>query len=196
MNEFQCITSHTGTEGQLLQDAQLHRGLGNHDFIAWWSQPTFNHFHKGCPAPWCCPWPQHGSCNFCFTTPLWPWPTLPVQRAKPAQSTSSFYSTEGFFASVVPSNSIIQDQHNRCSGNVQPGEPDQQQLPIIRIKNMIKSHPQLSNANMSCREKQWMPGKKQRAVRGRNTQSWMTVRINCCHKIWLMVWNVCQNLVL
>lgn len=79
-NQFQYLTSHTGTKGQLLQDTQLHRGLGNCDFIKHWSQPTFMYCQEGCPALWCCPWPQHASHNFPFTSLLCPWPTLCQSR--------------------------------------------------------------------------------------------------------------------
>lgn len=87
-NKFQYLTSHTGIEGQLLQDTQLHRGLGNCDFIKHWNQPTFMYCQEGCPAPWCCPWPQRASHSFPFTSLLCPWPT--VQGIKPALSPPGF----------------------------------------------------------------------------------------------------------
>lgn len=131
-NKFQYLTSHTGTEGQLLQDTQLHRGLGNCDFIKHWSQPTFMYCQEGCPAAWCCPWPQHASHSFPFTSLLCPWPTLYQSRELNQHRALQDLCHKRFFAGAVPSTSMQQDQDIGLSGNMQPGEPDhpsQQHLP-------------------------------------------------------------------
>lgn len=101
-NKFQYLTSHTGTEGQLLQDAQLHRGLGNCDFIKHWSQPTFMSCQEGCPALWCCPWPQHASHNFPFTSLLCPWPTLCQSRKLNQHRALQVLCHRRFFAGQFP----------------------------------------------------------------------------------------------
>lgn len=122
-NKFQYLTSHTGTEGQLLQDTELHRGLGNWDFIKHWSQPTFMYCQEGCPAPWCCPWPQHASHSFPFTSLLCPWPTLCQSKELNQHWALQVLCHKRFFAGAVPSTSMQQDQYIGLSGNTQPGDP-------------------------------------------------------------------------
>lgn len=115
----------------------------------------------------------------------------PVQGAKPAQSPPVFMPQKVFDVYFpAPAHSRISTRDELETSSLVSLTILSNSSPLIRIKNMIKSHSQLPNTTVACREQQWMPGKNQRAGRRRNMQSGMTVRIHVRHKILLIVGNV------
>lgn len=118
-------------------------------------------------------------------TAVSPTHTVPAQGAKPARSPRDVFcwcSSRHQHAAVSSTTDVMKT----CS-LVSLTILFNSSYPLIRGKKMIKPHSQPPNITMLCREQQCMAGKKKKAVRGRNTHPRMTMRINFCCKIGLII---------